>query len=90
MMHWEGFTAGWPPSGGDTVWENARLYHPIDIRLPHERRHPLIVTAGSGGRLLRVSNSTFRHHLLISFGIGGGSVYESGSARAEEDDEVAK
>ena len=35
MRHWEGLTAGWPPSGGDSVGKNARLHHPIDLRLPH-------------------------------------------------------
>jgi len=62
MGHWEGLTAGWPPSDGDLVRKNTRLHHPVDLRLPHSRWHPFLVMAGYGGRLLRFHNFLFRCH----------------------------
>ena len=62
VRHWEGLTTGWPPSGGDTVWKNARHHHPIELRVPHLRWHPFLIAAGSGGRLLRLHRSLLRRH----------------------------
>ena len=62
----KGLTAGWPPSGGDAVWKHARRYHSIQLRLPHLRRHSLLVAAGSGGHFPQLCGSLFRRHSLRS------------------------
>ena len=68
----EGLTTSWPPSSSETVWENARHHHLIEICYRRLRRHPLLVAAGSGGHFLRLCGSFFRRHFLwIGPRVGG-------------------
>ena len=60
----EGLTTSWPPSSSETVWENARRHHLIEIRRRRLRRHPLLIAAGSGGHFLWLCGSFFRRHFL--------------------------
>ena len=92
MRRWEGLTEGRPPSGGDSVRKNAHLHHPVISASS--------ILDGTHSSSWLASTTTFFGFTApffsaisqIWFGIGGGCACgcESGSARAEEEDEVAK